>query len=361
MLLDAYRLGDATLKNRMVMAPMTRTRADAHRVPTDLMAEYYGQRASAGLIVTECAAVRADSAGIINAPGIYNDEQVAGWRKVTQAVHAAGGKIYLQVWHGGRISHPSLQPDGELPIAPSAVAAQGQLFTPGGRVDFPVPRALELGEIAPLIEAFGTAAGNAKRAGFDGVELHGAFGYLPDQFLQDGTNRRTDRYGGSIENRARFMLEAMEAMAGAWDARHLGVKLSPSATFYGQSDSSALDTYGYLVDALNGLGTGYIHVMEPNPDDLKTGRVLEHPTAALRPRFRGTVITNGGYDREKGEAALRAGAADLVSFGAKFIANPDLPRRFAEDAPLNAADYATFYGSGPGGYTDYPALDRDGA
>ncbi|MEP7456348.1 alkene reductase [Phyllobacterium sp. SB3] len=357
MLQQPYQLRSQTLRNRIVMAPMTRTRADDDRVPTDLMREYYEQRASAGLIVTECTAVREDSAGIIHAPGIYSEAQVEGWRKVTQAVHAAGGKIYLQLWHCGRISHPDQQPGGELPVAPSAITAKGQLYTANGRIDFPTPRALELSEIPPLIEAFGRGASNARSAGFDGVELHGAFGYLPEQFLKDGTNIRTDAYGGSVENRARFMLEVVESMIGSWDAEHVGVKLSPSATFYGQSDSDALGTYSYVANALNGLDIGYIHVMEPNPDDLKTGMVLEHPTQDLRQVFRGTVITNGGYDKEKGEAALQSGTADLVSYAAKFIANPDLPPRFAEDAPLNEGDYATYYGSGPKGYTDYPTLD----
>ena len=358
MLLEPYKLQDQTLDNRLVMAPMTRTRADDDRVPTDLMREYYEQRASAGLIVTECTAIREDSAGIIRAPGIYNDAQVDGWRKITEAVHAAGGKIFMQIWHGGRISHPTLQPGGQLPIAPSAIAAKGQLFTPNGPIDFPVPRALELSEIAPVIDAYGAGAANAKRAGFDGVELHGAFGYLPDQFLQSGTNTRTDHYGGPVENRARFMLEVIEAMIGAWDADHVGVKLSPSATFYGQFDDDALSTYSYLVRALDALKIDYIHIMEPNPNDIATGKVIEKPTEALRPLFSKTVITNGGYDKTTAEAVLEAGSADLVSFGAKFIANPDLPRRFREDAPLNEGDYATFYGLGPKGYTDYPFLDN---
>jgi len=356
MLLQPFQLGGQGLANRVVMAPMTRTRADDNRNPTDLMRIYYEQRASAGLIITECTAVREDSAGIFHAPGIYSEAQVDGWSKITRAVHAAGGKIFLQLWHCGRISHPSLQPGGERPIAPSAIAAKGQLHTASGRVDYLTPRALELSEIGPLIEAFGAGARNARRAGFDGVELHGAFGYLPEQFLKDGTNTRTDAYGGSVPNRARFMLEVVEAMIGAWGSERVGVKLSPSSTFYGQSDSNALQTYSYVTKTLEGLGVGYIHVMEPNPDDLKTGSVLEHPTRDLRQVFRGTVITNGGYDKEKGEAALREGTADLVSYAAKFIANPDLPRRFAEDAPLNEGDYATFYGSGPKGYIDYPTL-----
>lgn len=356
-LFDRIDLAGLELPNRIVMAPMTRTRAGDAGLPTDLMREYYVQRASAGLIVTECTAVRADSAGIMHAPGIHDEAQVPGWRAITGAVHAAGGRLYLQIWHCGRISHPGLQPGGERPIAPSAIAAKGEAFTATGRVPYEAPRALETAEIAPLVEAFGRATANARDAGFDGVELHGAFGYLVDQFLQDGTNVRGDRYGGSIENRARFLLEVVEAMSGAWSAERIGVKLSPSARFYGQSDRDALAIYGHVARELDARKIGYLHVMEPNAADLATGTVqIEHPTAALRKIFGGRMITNGGYDRAKGDAALRDGIADLVSFGAPFVANPDLPERYRQNAPLNPPDPTTFYGSGPKGYTDYPAL-----
>lgn len=355
-LFDRFDLHGVTLPNRVVMAPMTRTRADDDRTPTELMREYYVQRATAGLLITECTAVRTDSAGILRAPGIYASAQVDGWREITDAVHAAGGRVYLQIWHGGRISHPSLQPEGELPVAPSAVAAAGEIFTPEGRQPYPVPRALETAEIAPLVEAFGTATANAKLAGFDGAELHGAFGYLPDQFLQDGTNTRTDRYGGSVANRARFLLEVVEAMAGAWTAERVGVKLSPSARFYGQRDGDALATYGHVAHELGAAGIGYLHVMEPNAGDLAAGVQLEHVTEALRPLFPGPMISNGGYDKAKGDALLAAGGADLVSFGVPFVANPDLVERYRQDAPLNAPDADLFYGEGARGYTDYPAL-----
>jgi len=358
-LFDSANIAGLSLPNRMVMAPMTRTRADSAGVPTDLMREYYVQRASAGLIITECTAVRPDSAGISHAPGIYSENQVAAWRKVTDAVHQAGGRIYLQIWHGGRISHRSLQPEGVPPIAPSAVAAEGLLFTPSGRIPYDVPRALEISEIAPLIDSFGAATLNAKQAGFDGVELHGAFGYLPDQFLQDGTNKRTDAYGGSVKNRARFMLEIVDAMALAWSPDRLGVKLSPSARFYGQYDSDALTTFGYVARQLSEKKIGYLHVMEPTQADIATGTVqITHTTAALRPLFSGTIITNGGYDRLKGDAVLEEGSADLVSFGVPFLANPDLPQRYRIDAPLNKPIPATFYGQGEKGYTDYPVLSR---
>jgi N-ethylmaleimide reductase len=356
-LFDRFDLGGLALPNRMVMAPMTRTRADENGRPTALMREYYVQRASAGLIVTECTAIRADSAGIIRAPGIYEEAQVEGWREITDAVHAAGGRIYLQVWHCGRISHPSLQPGGLSPVAPSAVTPSGAIMTPKGRLSFEAPRALETAEIPPLVEAFAAATGNAKRAGFDGVELHGAFGYLPEQFLLSGTNTRTDIYGGGIAHRARFMLETVEAMTSAWSAKRVGVKLSPSSRFYGQSDADTVETFSYLAEALDGLRIGYLHVMEPSPADLKTGDVqIEHATETLRRSFHRPIITNGSYDEQKAEAVLLKETAELVSFGTLFLANPDLPRRFREDAPLNPPDPATFYGEGSHGYTDYPFL-----
>lgn len=360
MLLEPYDLQGLTLANRAVMAPMTRTRADDDGVPTDMMRDYYVQRASAGLIVTECTAVRADSAGIVRAPGIHSAAQVAGWSRITDAVHEAGGHIYLQIWHGGRISHTDLQPDGEAPIAPSAIPATGEIFTPAGRQPYPVPRALEPAEIAPLVGAFGTATHNAREAGFDGVELHGAWGYLIDQFLQDGTNRRTDSYGGSVENRARFLVEVVEAMIAAWAPERIGVKLSPATRFYGQSDSDPIATFTYAARRLDELGIGYLHVMEAGQADQANGTQMEDTTAALRPFFRGPLITNGSYDLPKAKAVLAAGQADLVSFGVPFIANPDLVERFATSAALNRPDPATFYGEGPEGYTDYPTLGANG-
>ena len=356
-LFSPYDLAGLSLRNRIVMAPMTRTRSSDAGVQGPLNREYYAQRASAGLIVSECTAVSADCGGILRAPGIFSLEQVEGWRMVVDGVHQAGGRIYCQIWHPGRISHPSLQPGGATPVAPSAIAAEGQIFTPGGRVPYEAPRALETKEIPPIIAAFGQAAVRARAAGFDGVELHGAFGYLPDQFLQSGTNQRTDRYGGSAENRARFMLECVQAMTAAWSADRVGVKLSPSSRFYGQRDADALDTWGHVVRALNGMGVGYVHLMEPNEADLKAGVQLTEVTRAFRPMFRGTVIANGGYDKPKAQAALRDGLADLVSFGVPYVANPDLAERMQLDpVPLNKPDPATFYGEGPGGYTDYPAL-----
>ncbi len=354
-LFSPVKVGPYTLPNRMVMAPMTRLRA-IDSVPQPLMATYYAQRVSAGLIVTECTMVSPLSLGYMNCPGIYSSEQVAGWREVTEAVHAKGGRIFLQLWHSGRVSHPSLL-GGELPVAPSAVAATGSLHTPEGKRTLETPRALETHEISEIVEQFRKGAENALAAGFDGVELHGAFGYLIDQFLQDGSNQRTDEYGGSIEKRSRFLLEVVEAVSSVWDADRVGIKLSPSNTFYGMFDSNPKATFGYVIDALNRFGLGYLHLMEPNEVDLATRDVLQSVTSLFRPIFKGTLITNGGYDQEKGNAILASDDADLVSFGKLFIANPDLPKRFELKAPLNAPDPKTFYAPDEKGYTDYPFFE----
>ncbi|MEL6580027.1 MAG: alkene reductase, partial [Cyanobacteria bacterium J06621_12] len=326
-------LGSNSLTNRVVMAPMTRLRA-IDSIPQPVMATYYVQRASAGLIVTECTMVSPLSNGYMNCPGIYTPEQITGWQAVTDAVHDAGGKIFLQLWHCGRISHSSLL-DGQQPVAPSAVAPVGKLHTPVGKVAMETPRALEKSEIAGIIEQFRTGAENAKTAGFDGVELHGAFGYLIDQFLQDGSNQRTDEYGGSIENRARFLLEVVEAVSDVWGADRIGIKLSPSNTFYGMVDSNPQATFSYVLEALNSLGLAYVHLMEPNETDLKSRDVINPVAPLFRPIYQGTLISNGGYTQETANAALNNGNADLVSFGQLFIANPDLPERFKLKAPLN--------------------------
>lgn len=354
-LFSPVKVGSYTLPNRMVMAPMTRLRA-IDSVPQPLMATYYAQRVSAGLIVTECTMVSPLSLGYMNCPGIYSSEQVAGWREVTEAVHANGGRIFLQLWHSGRVSHPALL-GGELPVAPSPVAATGSLHTPEGKRTLETPRALETHEIPEIVEQFRKGAENALAAGFDGVELHGAFGYLIDQFLQDGSNQRTDEYGGSIEKRSRFLLEVVEAVSSVWGADRVGIKLSPSNTFYGMFDSNPKATFGYVIDALNRFGLGYLHLMEPNEVDLATRDVLQSVTSLFRPIFKGTLITNGGYDQEKGNAILASGDADLVSFGKLFIANPDLPKRFELKAPLNAPDPKTFYAPDEKGYTDYPFFE----
>jgi N-ethylmaleimide reductase len=356
-LLSPISFGPLALANRAVMAPMTRTRADDDRVPTPLMADYYAQRASAGLIVTECIAISPDAAAILRAPGLYTDAQVAGWKAVTDAVHAKGGKIFAQIWHPGRASHASLQPGGLAPIAPSAIRAEGMIFTPEGRVPFSLPRALEQSEIAGLVRSFADATARAKEAGFDGVELHGAFGYIVDQFLQDATNQRSDDYGGPVENRARFLLEVIDAMSAAWSADRVGVKLSPSSRFYGMRDSDTLATFSYAIKALAERGILYIHLMEPDEGDFARGDLqVEEVTQTFRPLFPGTVIANGRFDKAKADRFIALGLADLVSFGRAYVANPDLVERFAAGAPLNAGDPTTFYGEGPGGYTDYPAM-----
>ena len=356
-LFSPFALGSLPLPNRMVMAPMTRTRASEDGVMGAMNAEYYTQRATAGLMITECTSVSANSRGILRAPGIQTEAQVDGWREVTQTVHDADGRIFLQLWHCGRVSHSALQ-GGTLPVAPSAVAAQGEIFTPAGRMNFEVPRPLELAEIRAIVDDFAAAAEHAEDAGFDGVELHGAFGYLPDQFLQSGSNQRTDAYGGSVENRARFMLEVIDSLVDVWGATRVGVKLSPSNRFNGMFDADAAETWGHLVRALDRRSLGYIHLMEPSAKDHESGTVqIEHVAALFRPMFRGPMITNGGYDKARAQAAIAAGIADLVSFGVPYVANPDLVARFHRDpVPLNAPDPATFYGEGPGGYTDYPAM-----
>jgi N-ethylmaleimide reductase len=355
-LFSTYQLGNYTLPNRMVMAPMTRLRANSS-IPTELMATYYAQRASAGLIISECTMISPLSHGYINVPGIYNDEQVTGWQLVTKAVHAKNGRIFLQLWHSGRIAHPSLL-DGKTPVAPSAIAATGQLHTPIGKVNLETPRALTNEEIGEIIEQFRHAAVNAMKAGFNGIELHGAFGYLIDQFLQDGSNQRTDNYGGSIANRARFLLEVTAAVTEVWGSNRVGVRLSPSNTFYGMFDSNPQATFGYAIEALNSFNLAYLHLMEPNEVDLQNHQVINPVLPVFRSFYRGTIITNGGYDRQTGERAIASGNAHLVSYGKLFLANPDLPQRFALNAELNEPNPRTFYGQSDRhptiGYTDYP-------
>ncbi len=353
-LLSPAQLGPLRLANRMVMAPMTRNRAAAGNVASDLAVLYYRQRASAGLIVTEGTQVSERGVGYANTPGIYSDAQVAGWRKVTDAVHERGGKIFAQIWHVGRVSHPSFQPNGELPVAPSAIAPEGHAYTASGPQAHPVPRALGLGEIPGVIAEFVTGTRCAREAGFDGVEIHGANGYLIDQFLRDGSNHRNDAYGGPVENCVRFLREVTAAGADAWSPDRVGVRLSPLSSYNDMSDSDPFATFGLAARVLDGFGLAYLHLIatgsfEPESEE---GRMTAH----LRERFRGPMIVNGGYTLETAEAEISSGRADLVSFGSSFLANPDLPERFAAGAALNAPNPATFYGGGAAGYTDYPAL-----
>ncbi|WP_193198702.1 alkene reductase [Nostoc sp. MG11] len=352
-LFSPYQLGNLELSNRIVMAPLTRNRASEGNVPHQLNATYYVQRASAGLIIAEATQVAPQGQGYPFTPGIHSPEQVAGWRLVTDAVHQEGGKIFLQLWHVGRISHPDLQPDGALPVAPSAIAPKGEASTYEGPKPFVTPRALETSEIPGIVEQYRQGAANALAAGFDGVEIHAANGYLIDQFLRDGTNQRTDKYGGSIENRARFLLEVTEAVTSVWDSNRVGVRLSPSGTFNDMHDSNPLETFGYAAQALNRFDLAYLHIFEATDADIRHGGTIV-PTSHLRDRFTGTLIVNGGYTRERGNAVLAKGEADLVAFGTLFISNPDLPRRLALNAPLNQADPTTFYGGTEKGYTDYP-------
>ena len=342
-------IGPHTLANRMVMAPMTRNRAGEGNVPQEMNIIYYTQRASAGLIVTEGSQVSPQGVGYPLTPGIHTDAQVEGWRKVTDAVHQKGGLIFLQLWHVGRVSHPSFH-DGELPVAPSALKPEGEVFTYEGPKPFETPRALEREEIPGIVEDFRRGAKNAMAAGFDGVEIHGANGYLVDQFLRDGTNQRTDAYGGSLENRTRFLLEVTQAVTEVWGGNRVGVRLSPAGGFNTMSDSDPQATFEYAADALNRFGLAYLHGVETLES------VDSFDFIRFRGKFKGPYIANSGYDRDRAGAAIREGRADMVAFGKLFIANPDLPKRFAEEAPLNVPDPATFYGGTEGGYIDYPPL-----
>lgn len=363
-LFTPVRLGALALPSRIVMAPMTRCRAGAGNVPTEAMARYYAQRAGAGLIITEAAQIAEAGQGYQATPGIHCEAQIEGWRLVTLAVHAAGGRIVLQLWHVGRSSHGAYQPDGAAPVAPSAIAITDHpvLLPDGSSAPYPTPRALETHEVAGIVEQYRRGAENAMAAGFDGVEIHGANGYLIDQFLCDGTNRRSDGYGGSAENRARFLLEVTEAVAGVWGPDRVGVRLSPRGVFNDMADSNRRATYGGAAEQLDRLGLSYLHVIDPVPGHRMLGpddRVGPNPVPAVRERFRGPIMLNGGYGLVTGNAAIAGGAA-AISFGLAYLANPDLPERLRRGAPLTAPDRATFYGGGEHGYTDYPALESAG-
>lgn len=352
-LFEPTRVGAIAVANRIVMAPLTRNRAVGGNVPSPLAATYYAQRASAGLLIAEATQICPEGQGYIATPGIHTPAQIAGWKVVTRAVHDAGGRIVLQLWHVGRISHTSLQPGGGAPVAPSAIAARAQTFTAAGLVDVSMPRALRLDEIPALIETYRVAALNAIAAGFDGVEVHAANGYLIDQFLRDGSNHRDDAYGGSIENRTRLLAEVTTAVAAAVGADRVGVRLSPVSPFNDIADSQPQALFERAVERLDALGIAYVHVIEGEGGGR---RDLDFDYAALQRRFSGRWIVNNGYDRASATAAIVAGDADLVAFGRLFIANPDLVRRLHEDAPLNALDASTLYGGDAHGYTDYPAL-----
>lgn len=356
-LLSTFRVGTLELRNRVVMAPMTRNRAGAGELATPMMATYYGQRAGAGLIVTEASQVSEDAVGYPKTPGIHTDAQVEAWRQVTDAVHDAGGRIFVQLWHAGRASHPSLLQDGQAPVGPSAIAAAGKAFTAQGLVPFPEPRALSQAEIPPLIAAFAHASLRARAAGFDGVEIHAGNGYLIDQFLRDGTNQRIDRYGGSPANRARFLLEVTEAVAAAWEGNRVGVRISPLQTFNDMRDSDPARTFRYVAEELDRFDLAYLHVVEAvDPNARNLGLAI---SPIVRRAFDGPVMLNGGYTRDLADRAIIDGLADLVSFGSAYIANPDLTERFRHHHPLNTPDRATFYGGTAEGYIDYPAIGEE--
>ncbi|MNU24994.1 N-ethylmaleimide reductase [compost metagenome] len=346
-LFEPLRAGDLALRNRVVMAPLTRQRASAGRVPNDLMVEYYTQRAGAGMILTEATAVTPQGVGYADTPGLWSTEQVKGWRKVTSAVHDLDGLIVAQLWHVGRISDP-LFLDGELPVAPSAIAAKGHVSHVRPQRAYVTPRALETAEIPGVVQAYRHGAQMAMEAGFDGVEVHAANGYLLDQFLQDSTNQRTDQYGGSLENRARLLMEVVDACVSVWGAGRVGVHLSPRGDIHTMGDSDLAGTFRYVARELGKRGIAFLCVREHEAAD-SLGPVL-------KAEFGGVYIANEGYTRESAEAAVAAGTADAVAFGVPYIATPDLARRIEINAPLNKPNPSTFYASGAEGYTDYPAL-----
>lgn len=352
-------IGALTLENRMVMAPLTRSRAEQGNVPSSMAPAYYSQRASAGLLITEATQVGPGGQGYIATPGVHSSAQVQGWKKVTDAVHQKGGLIFMQLWHVGRISHPDFR-GGELPVAPSAIAPRGvSTYTATGLKTISTPRALETHEIPALVEEFRTGAENARAAGFDGVEVHGANGYLLDQFLEDGTNQRTDAYGGSVENRSRLLFEVLDAVAGVWGRERVGMRLSPGGTFNDMCDSDPQQTFGHVVRRLAEMSVAYLHLIEPAPPQGEHA-MPDLSARFFRPLYPGTLMVAGGYTLERGNAVLQAGLADLVAFGRPFLANPDLPERFRHGAPLNQPDEQTFYGGGAKGYTDYPTMDDAG-
>ena len=363
-LFQPVRLGPYQLANRIVMAPLTRSRADEEGVPRPLMVEYYAQRASAGLIITEGTNVSPQGRGYALTPGLYEAAQVEGWRKVTEAVHARGGRIFPQLWHVGRVSHPSLQPGGALPVAPSAIRPEATSYTDAGFRPCVTPRALATAEIPEIVEQYRHATRNALVAGFDGVEIHAANGYLIEQFLRDSANKRTDAYGGSRENRARLLLEVTEAVVGVCGGERVGIRLSPVSPVNGADlDSDPTGTYAYVVERLNAFGLAYIHIIEgatQGPREVPGGFDLQ----ILRQSFKGLYIANNGYDLGLALEARRRNLADIISFGRLYIANPDLVERLRIGARLNVPDRATFFGGGAAGYTDYPVLtpaERDAA
>lgn len=351
--LEEFQIGELSLKNRFVMGPMTRNRSSEGNVPNDLMAKYYKQRTSAGLIISEATQISEQGVGYPMTPGIHTKDQVEGWKQITETVHKEGTAMFLQLWHVGRVSHSDFH-DGDLPVAPSAIKPTGQAFTPTGLKDFETPRVLETSEISKIVDDYEQGAKNAKEAGFDGVEIHAANDYLINQFLEDGTNNREDKYGGSIENRARFLFEILDKVLKVWDSKKVGIRLSPNGSAYGGFDSDPLSTYKYVLEKLNEYNLAYVHfVEESRPDGDNFTHYPENVLNAYGSFYEGNIIVCGGMEKEKGEEILSKGLADLIAYARKYISNPDLPTRFAEDIDLTPADKSTFYGGNEEGYTDY--------
>jgi N-ethylmaleimide reductase len=354
-LFSTVKVGNLQLKNRMVMAPMTRNRADVDTAPTAMNAEYYRQRASAGLIITEASQVSADGVGYPGTPGIYSDKQVAGWQQVTRAIHEKGGHVYIQLWYCGRISHPDLLPDNQLPVAPSAIKPDGEAITFEGMKAFVEPRALRVDEIHSIVTQYKHAAKMAKQAGFDGVEIHAANGYLVDQFLRDGSNKRTDEYGGNRENRMRFLNQVIDAVFDVWESKNVGIRLTPENSFNSMSDSNPQEHFHYFISQLNKREFAYLHILEG--DMMNDARNVDY--RALRDAYSGIYMANNGYDQNRAQKSISNGDSDLIAFGAPFLANPDLVHRYKNGLALNEADKVTFYGGDELGYTDYPTLEQN--
>ena len=364
-LFTPLQLGDITLKNRIIMAPLTRMRSkQPGNIPYELNAQYYSQRASAGLIISEATQISQQGQGYPSTPGIHSSEQVEGWKLVTDAVHKKDGKIFLQLWHVGRISHSSYQQDGALPVGPSAIKPQGKVLSAGWKqVDYEIPHALEIQEIQNILGDYKIASKNAKDAGFDGVEIHGANGYLLDQFLQDGSNKRDDIYGGSIENRSRLLLEVVDAAIDIWGKGRVGVRLSPYSIFNDMSDSDPLALFTYVIKELNNRGIAYIHVIEPRASSAGGSDSInqEAPCSSelFKQFFNNVFISAGGYNPQTAIQAVENGLAEAVAFGRLFISNPDLPERIKDGAEINPYNRATFYGGLEKGYTDYPFINKE--
>jgi N-ethylmaleimide reductase len=355
-LFDPIHLGSITLKNRIIMAPLTRGRADANGIPTKLMANYYAQRASAGLIIAEATAVSRDGHGWLNSPGLYTDEQQQGWKNIAESVHSAHGKIFVQLWHMGAAVHPDFIA-GDIPVSSSSTQLAGQLTTPRGRDQaFVTPRALSITEISQQVANFAQAARRAVDAGLDGVELHAANGFLIDQFTRDSSNKRTDAYGGSIEKRLRFMREVVEAVCQEIGASRVGIRLSPTNKVWNISDSEYSDTFTQAAELLNGFDLAYLHLLEPHPDSGHGMETIDYLTPKLRKHYHGTLLVNGGYSMDSASAALESNLAEAVAFGIAFIANPDLVERYRNQSELASPNPDLFYTNGAEGYTDYTSL-----